>query len=163
MKKKLDVTAFTSSLRGESVFFPQSTADQPDQQEQTSLPTPQPSQTTTQKEAVLPDDTVIPRYHDTTIEPVIPRTHDTMTPQSEDEVIEIVRKAVKQIGKEGATQRLTIEEKQALADIEYSYKRQGIRTSGNEIIRIALNFAVEDYQKNGEHSILAKVLKRLNS
>jgi len=106
---------------------------------------------------------VIPRYHDTTIEPVIPRTHDTMTPQSEDEVIEIVRKAVKQIGKEGATQRLTIEEKQALADIEYSYKRQGIRTSGNEIIRIALNFAVEDYQKNGEHSILAKVLKRLNS
>ena len=50
-----------------------------------------------------------------------------------------------------------------LADIEYSYRRQGIRTSENEITRIAINYFVEEYRKNGENSVLAKVLKRLNS
>ena len=62
-------------------------------------------------------------------------------------MIEAVRKAVKHIGKEPATQRLTLEEKQALDDIEYSYKRQGIKTSGNEIIRIATNCIVRDFCK----------------
>ena len=70
---------------------------------------------------------------------------------------------MKQIGKEPATQRLTMQEKQVIADIEYTYKRQGIKTSGNEIIRIATNYIVKDYKNNGEESILAKVLKRLNS
>ena len=86
-----------------------------------------------------------------------------MIPLSEEAKIEAVRKAVKQIGKEPATQRLTLEEKQALDDIEYSYKRQGIKTSGNEIIRIATNYIVRDYRQNGENSILAKVLNSLNS
>ena len=78
-------------------------------------------------------------------------------------MIEAVRKAVKHIGKEPATQRLTLEEKQALDEIEYRYKRQGIKTSGNEIIRIATNYLVRDYWQHGEKSILAKVLTRLNS
>ena len=104
-------------------------------------------------------DTVIPRHHDTTT----PSNHDTTIPFSEEEMIEAVRKAVKQIGKEPATQRLTLAEKQALDDIEYRYKRQGIKTSGNEIIRIATNYLVRDYRQNGEKSILAKVLTRLNS
>jgi hypothetical protein len=41
----------------------------------------------------------------------------------------LVRKAVKQIGKEAATHRFTLDEKNLLADIEYTYKRRGIRTS----------------------------------
>ncbi len=78
-------------------------------------------------------------------------------------MLEEVRKAVKQVGKEAATQRLTLEEKQLLADIEYSYKRQGIRTSGNEIMRIATNYMIRDYRKNGENSVFAKIIKQLNS
>jgi hypothetical protein len=70
-----------------------------------------------------------------------------------------VRWAVKQIGKESATQRLTLAEKQALLDIEYTYRRQGIRTSGNELIRIATNYLIEEYKQNGEGSILAKMLR----
>ena len=70
---------------------------------------------------------------------------------------------VKQIGKEAATHRFTLEEKNILADIEYSYRRQGIRTSENEIARIAVNYLSQDYRINGETSILAKVLKLLNS
>src|SRR5437764_4589729 len=50
----------------------------------------------------------------------------------EEPIFEGVRKAVKQIGKEAATHRFTLEEKNELADIEYTYKRQGIRTSENE-------------------------------
>ena len=86
-----------------------------------------------------------------------------MTPQDEIGIFELVRKSVKQIGKEAATHRFTLEEKNQLADIEYTYKRQGIRTSENEITRISINYFIEDYRKNGEQSILAKILKRLNS
>ena len=86
-----------------------------------------------------------------------------MTPGQGTDMFEVVRKAVKQIGKEAATHRFTLEEKNLLADIEYTYKRQGIRTSENEITRIAINYVIEEYRQNGEESILAKILKRLNS
>jgi len=104
-------------------------------------------------------DTTIPRHRGT----MIPSTRDTTIPRTEEDMIEAVRKAVKQIGKEAATHRCTLEERQALDDIEYQYKRQGIRTSGNEITRIAVNYIVEDYRKNGENSFLAQVVKKLNS
>ena len=86
-----------------------------------------------------------------------------MLPLTEEGILEAVRKAVKQVGKEAATQRLTLEEKQNLKTIEYTYMQQGILTSSNEIIRIATNYVVRDHQKNGEKSILAKVLRQLNS
>jgi hypothetical protein len=105
------------------------------------------------------DDTMIPRHHDT----VVSLNHDTTTPQDDYNIFELVRKSVKQIGKEAATHRFTLEEKNELADIEYTYKRQGIRTSENEITRIAINYFIEDYRQNGEQSLLAKILKRLNS
>jgi len=58
---------------------------------------------------------------------------------------------------------LPFSQKKALRAIEFTYAQQGIMTSGNEIMRIGMNFILKDYQKNGENSILAKVLKRLNS
>ena len=118
------------------------------------------SQNQIQKENTQkPHDTMIPRHHDTTVS----RNHDTMIPSEDQHIFEIVRKSVKHIGKEAATHRFTLEEKNELADIEYTYKRQGIRTSENEITRIAINYFVEDYRQNGEQSLLAKILKRLNS
>ncbi len=104
-------------------------------------------------------DTVIPRYHDT----MQPRYHATTDTSPKNELIETVRKSVKRIGKEAATHRFTLEEKQILADIEYQYKRQGIRTSENEITRIAINYFAEEYKQKGDASILAKILKELNS
>ena len=86
-----------------------------------------------------------------------------MTPIQDTDIFEVVRKAVKQIGKEAATHRFTLEEKNLLADIEYTYKRRGIRTSENEITRIAINYLIEEYRQNGEQSILAKILKHINS
>ena len=109
------------------------------------------------------NDTVTPRYQDTTVSTTLPRHRDTVTPQDEDDILDIVRKAVKQIGKEAATHRFTLDEKNLLADIEYTYKRQGVRTSENEITRIAINYFIQDYQRNGNSSLLAKILQRLNS
>ena len=56
-----------------------------------------------------------PANHD----PMTPRDHDTMGSWIHDTSIEIIRKAVKQVGKEGATHRFTTEEKQAITDLLY--------------------------------------------
>lgn len=82
---------------------------------------------------------------------------------TQDSMIEIIRKTVKSLGKEVAFTRVTPEEKVRLADIVYTYKRQGVKTSENEINRIAINFLVEDYAKNGKESVLAKVIEALNA
>ena len=103
-------------------------------------------------------DTVIPRHQATTQ----PRYHDTMTPPISDVIVGLVRKAVKEFGKEAATHRFTVAEKKELADLIYTYKNRGIKTSENEITRIAVNFVVEDYKENGERSVLHKILEALN-
>jgi hypothetical protein len=104
-----------------------------------------------QKKELLPSrDTMTPRHHDT----MQPRNHDTTPPRQELDIIEVVRKAVKQIGKEAATHRFTLEEKHLLADIEYTYKRQGIRTSENEITRIAINYFL-GYPRKAGHPTLS--------
>ena len=71
---------------------------------------------------------------------VTPRNRDAVTPRYHDTIIELVRKAVKEFGKEAATHRFTMGDKKSIADIIYSYKSQGIMTSENEITRIAVNF-----------------------
>ncbi len=155
MKKKLNIDSIKNELDGSVFFRP---AEKPPEKSQelerivvTDTPAPPPA------------DTVIPRYRDTTNDTTTPQHRDTVIPATEEEMLEAVRKAVKQIGKEPATQRLTLEEKQALRAIEFTYAQQGIMTSGTEIIRIGMNFILKDYQKNGENSLLAKVLKRLNA
>lgn len=91
-----------------------------------------------------------------------PRNHATMPPRYHDTTVETIRKAVKELGKEAATHRFTVEEKKTLVDMVYSYKQQGIRTSENEITRIAVNFIVNDYRENGQNSVLEKALRALN-
>lgn len=91
-----------------------------------------------------------------------PSHHDTVIPRHHDTTVESIRKAVKQFGKEAATHRFTREEKQQIAELIFNYSGKGIRTSENEIARIAVNFLVEDHRQNGKDSILDQVLKLLN-
>lgn len=77
-------------------------------------------------------------------------------------VLEQIRKVVKQVGKEAATFRLTQAEKQQMADIVYTYKRRGYRTTDNELARIAINWLLLNYQEQGEQSVLASVLELLH-
>jgi hypothetical protein len=111
------------------------------------------------------DGTMIPNNHATTVsshrDTVPPSNHDSMQPRHQ-ETIQQVRKAVKVIGKEAATHRLTVQEKRTLGEVIYRYKQQGIKTSENEIARIAINYLLLDYQSQGENSILAEVLRKLN-
>ncbi len=93
---------------------------------------------------------------------MVSRYQDTTTPQINGVLIEQIRKAVKEIGKEAATHRFTVAEKKEIADLIYTYKNSGIKTSENEIARVAVNFVVEDYKVNGENSVLHKILKAVN-
>ena len=80
------------------------------------------------------------------------------------EVLERIRKVVKNPSKEEVLYvRLSKEEKDGLADVSYTYKRQGIRTSDNEVVRVAINALLEDYKANGEASLLALLLASLHA
>jgi hypothetical protein len=81
----------------------------------------------------------------------------------QDSMIEVIRKTVKSLGTKVSFTRVTPEEKARLSDIIYTYKRQGIKTSENEINRIAMNFLIEDFYKNGKESVLAQVIEALNA
>jgi hypothetical protein len=79
------------------------------------------------------------------------------------EAVATIRKVVKAPGREVSFVRLSPQEKGQLADIVYTYKRQGQKTSENEINRIALNFLLADYHAHGEQSMLARVLAALQA
>jgi hypothetical protein len=88
----------------------------------------------------------------------------TMTPSNRDTTVPLIdeiRHAVKELGKEAATYRFTKTEKDALKDLVYIYGRQGMKTSENEIVRIAINWLFEDNKTSGEQSIIYLVLKAL--
>jgi hypothetical protein len=72
--------------------------------------------------------------------------------------IEALRQAIKGIGKEIYYVRVTPAEKRRVEDVTHALKQQGIRTSANELGRIALNHLLADYEANGEESVLARVL-----
>lgn len=160
MKKQLP-TEIQNELAGSSVFFQKSTSDAPHEEpptksqsgEQTSTPA-----------------TVIPRHHATTKSNEGergPERHPMIKQPIEDDdkaaaTLETIRKAVRQLGKEAATHRFTPHEKNVLADIVYTYTRQGYRTSENEITRIAVNWLLLDYHERGEQSVLAQMLELLH-
>ena len=96
---------------------------------------------------------------DTKIPDSLPSNHATIQPDSQDDVIEHIRQAVRHTGKEAGTYRITREEKKILLEICYSFRIAGIRTSENEITRIALNYLLHDYKSKGENSILGRVIE----
>ncbi len=77
------------------------------------------------------------------------------------ELITGIRRIVRTPGREVSFVRLTPEEKGRLADIVYTYKRRGWKTSENEINRIAVNFLLAEYEASGELSLLAQVLRAI--
>lgn len=75
--------------------------------------------------------------------------------------VEAIRQVIKVPGREVSYVRMTPEEKAQLSDIVYTYKRQGQKTSENELNRIAINYLLLDYHEHGEQSVLARVLAAL--
>jgi hypothetical protein len=149
MSKKLNEEALRSELSDGSAFFTAAA-----EQDKTNLDTEAPP-------PAHDDVSGLNRrtYHDT----VTPRHRDTRHPSIDDGLIETIRRSVNHFGKEDATYRFSTEEKKALADIVYTYAVAGVKTSQNQIARIAINNLLEDYRENGEASVLARVLERLNA
>ena len=87
--------------------------------------------------------------------------HATMPPDNQNDMIEHIRQAVRRTGKEAGTYRITRAEKKALLEICYSYRLEGIRTSENEITRIAINYLIHDYKSNNKNSILSRVIEAI--
>ena len=118
--------------------------------------------------AFAPPAPVQPASTEASIAAVVkPGTRDTTIPRQRGVItastVRSLRKAVRVIGKEAATHRFTSQEKDHLADIVYTYGRQGYRTSENEVVRIGVNWLIVDYQENGRQSVLHKALKALKS
>lgn len=171
MSKHLDENSIVNELKGGSVFF--------QRKENLPLPEPRPSgavptgkpqrqaagspQESPLKEKISPLPESSSKVPSSISGP--DRTHvaknASMHARRVENVIEEIRKTVKVIGKSEVYVRLTPEEKSQLADIVYTYKRQGVKTSENEVSRIALNFLLADYQADGAASILAQVIEAL--
>jgi hypothetical protein len=70
---------------------------------------------------------------------------------------------LKTIGKEIYYIRITPQEKAEIEDVLHALKRRGLRTSANELGRIALNQLLADYDAYGEESTLVRVLARMRA
>ena len=148
MKKKIDETALMTELRRESSFFRDAAAPQ----------VPDPATVAGQAAAPAPEAEPRPAHATT-----MARAHEPMGQRYPDELIDAIRKAVKAVGREDSTIRLTREEKMELRDIAYTFERRGHPISGNVLHRIALHFVLADYQEKGEESILSRVIEALAS
>jgi hypothetical protein len=133
-KKRLNLDQISNELRGASAYFPK------------------PSSESTAPSIIVQEDK---------LETEQANTNASTLSKEQATLIDQIRKVVKTVGREVSFVRLTPDEKQQLADIMYSFKRRGIKTSENEINRIAVNFMLKDYQANGNSSILARVIDAL--
>ena len=166
MAKKLNVNGIINELREGSAFFQKSSATPPPEAESADEKTPNtapvPPDPQASKTGSSPA-SMPPHKQDNEIAVDENRQHDSMLASYQASMIEPIRKALKSQGKEVSFVRLTEDEKTALADIVYTYRRQKVKTSENEINRIAINFLIRDYEEHGEGSILAQVIAAINA
>lgn len=91
------------------------------------------------------------------------RRNDVMTSRhhdiSNEELVSSIRRSVNQAGKEVFTGRFDEEEKEGLADVLYSLRKRGLKSSENEIVRVAIRCLFDDYNNKDDDSLLVKVLE----
>jgi len=94
----------------------------------------------------------------------LPKKHKSSLGNESPRYVEDVRVVVKEVGRENSPLRLTANENTMLEDSIYDIKRTfGLRTDKTEVERIALNYILNDYQENGEQSILVAIVRKLRS
>ncbi len=89
--------------------------------------------------------------------------NETKKAEPSAEVVEAIRNSVREVGYKNAEIGFTSTEHEAVKDLVYIFSKQGIRTSQVQIARIGVIHLINDHKLNGENSVLAKVLKALNS
>jgi len=170
--KKLDVTGIANELTGASAFFlgppdplPSPAADHSEKPPEVSSiveVAPAEKQAPEQKNDIPLEETVPKKKKQKVTESkkasVQSREQASKLASYHASVLAKISKAVREIGKEVSYTRLTQEEKRRLLDVIYSFKSTGIKTTENELMRIALNFLLEDYDLQKKGSILHKIL-----
>jgi hypothetical protein len=91
------------------------------------------------------------------------RHHDTMTPRYHDSMIATIARSVREVGKEVSTYRLTVQEKETLAEIIYHFRREKCRLSENEIARIAINLLIEDFETDKKSCMLSRIAEAMKA
>lgn len=92
-----------------------------------------------------------------------PRPAPTPVPTAGSDSLAEMQQTLKTIGKEIYYVRVTPDEKARIEDVIHALKRRGLRTSANELGRIALNQLLADYEDQGEESVLVRMLLRMRS
>lgn len=182
MKKKLNESDIMNELRDGSLFFQKPAAEEDERDErderaveatveqvqaapeEASAPAPKTRKRTTRNSKNKATNAPAEVVQNAGDDELVVFEQTAVSPLTEQaERIETIRKAVKQLGKEATFSRLTEDEKRSLGEVVYTYKRSGIRTSENEVVRIAVNWLLEDYFCDGQNSVLARVLAKLNA
>jgi hypothetical protein len=170
--------------KSEAVEAPLPTTEMPTQEDsKTALPTPTSEQSPVQElqetnirnlENTKPTEQPSPKNNDAmeaTMQPPINASkhanmqasnNASMLASNQESIVETIRKAVRNIGRDTATFRFTPEEKKAILELSFSYKLQGYKINENQLIRIAVNFLLDDHKQNGRNSVLQKVLDALS-
>jgi len=174
-KKVLNTAGIKNELEGASLYFTGSPATQPQQEAanqksvqfipETVYEPPEPV------EPKIAQDNISTRNKPKTIANEHALVHASinagMLANHQDDLIETIRKTVKQVGKDTVFIRLTPDEKADLAAIVYAfnevYRGNNRKVSENAVGRIALNLLLQDHQASGELSILTRVLAALNA
>lgn len=121
------------------------------------LPEPERSPTFYSSQEQVESDTTPPSHRDTEVS----SNHGIVVSRYQATTIEYVRKSVKEFGKEAATHRFTLAEKRAIANIVHTLNMQGVRTTENEVTRIAINFVIDEFNRQEKDSLLGLVLQAL--
>ena len=179
-KKTLNTQPVINELRGQSVFFKQAALSQSESDETKPEEENKPkihSPVNIDKAATKP----IPNQASSPIDLPAEMKNDTVGSSEsnhasiaastlayiQDDIVETVRKTVKQVGKDTLYVRLTADEKHQVTSVVYAlnemYRGESRKTSENEIGRIGVNFLLEDYKANGKQSTLARVLAALHA
>jgi hypothetical protein len=89
--------------------------------------------------------------------------HAIMTPRNHDSMIASIARSVREVGKEVSTYRLTVQEKETLAEIIYHFRREKCRLSENEIARIAINLLIEDFETDKKSCMLSRIAEAMKA
>lgn len=90
------------------------------------------------------------------------RHQKAMVSRNHDTTIAAIRKAISEVGKKASTYRLSSSEKKALVKIIYEFRiMKNIRITENEIVRIAIQYLIHEYQEKKSGSLLLRIKKPL--
>lgn len=101
----------------------------------------------------------------------IPSYQSTNIPTTDEGIIEIIHKAMRQSPSAAASYRLSPMEKKRLEVALFNLKMRSthspelddIKTNENEVVRIAVNYVLNDLDRSGNESVLVRALTSLRA